>query len=142
MPTKKGLTKYYSPQEIESFWEMYKQSLPDEVVQVTHPKLGVTNLSVKPPITWEGFNVWLYNNTNLASFNHYKKNIDGQYDEYLPICSRIADEIKGHNFIGAAVGRYKENIIARYLGMMDTQKNVIEAEVKSFKWHQEGEEKE
>jgi hypothetical protein len=45
------------------------------------------------------------------------------YDDYCTIVTRIKDYIFKHNFSRAAVGMYKENLIAKQLGL---SQNIIQ----------------
>ena len=57
---------------------------------------------------------WLsYNCSNLFD------NSNNSYDDYCTIVTRIKDYIYKHNFSRAAVGIYKESLIAKQLGLSE-----------------------
>lgn len=113
-------TKYIkTPEQLWELFEKYQESLQILKIPQSHVKLGVVYLEVKEPMTFEGFECWLADNDIIQDLGDYSKNDDGRYVNYAPIITRIRKNIYSHNFNRAAVGLYKENLIARQLGMAD-----------------------
>lgn len=113
-------TKYIkTPEQLWELFEKYQQSLQILKIPQSHVKLGVVYLEVKEPMTFEGFECWLADNDIIQDLSHYSANTDSAYEEYRTIITRIRKNIYSHNFNRAAVGLYKENLIARQLGMAD-----------------------
>lgn len=113
-------TKYIkTPEQLWELFEKYQQSLQILKIPQSHVKLGVVYLEVKEPMTFEGFECWLADNDIIQDLGHYSANTDSSYEAYRTIITRIRKNIYSHNFNRAAVGLYKENLIARQLGMAD-----------------------
>jgi hypothetical protein len=113
-------TKYIkTPEQLWELFEKYQESLQILKIPQSHVKLGVVYLEVKEPMTFEGFECWLADNDIIQDLGHYSANTDSAYEAYRTIITRIRKNIYSHNFNRAAVGLYKENLIARQLGMAD-----------------------
>lgn len=104
-----------SPEQLWDLFAEYEKGL--EVIQVpqSHVKLGVVYLDIKAAMTMEGFKDFCYDKVGVIK--HYIDNTDGNYEEYCTIITRIKDRIYNHNLVRAAAGLYKENLIAKQLGL-------------------------
>lgn len=71
------------------------------------------------PLSWVGFECWLYENDIISELSDYEQNQGESYTAYLPIISHIKKCIQADQTEGAAVGLYQQNIIARMLGLVD-----------------------
>lgn len=71
------------------------------------------------PMSWVGFEAYLYNMEIINDMGDYEKNKEGRYADFAPIISRIKTFIRTDQWEGASVGIYKENIIARTLGLVE-----------------------
>ena len=84
------------------------------------------------PLTWVGFECWLFDNGIIAELKDYEQNKDERYTNHAPIISRIKQAIETDQFEGATVGQYNHNIIARKLGLIEkseTTNKVITVEI-------------
>ena len=95
----------------------YKKSQRISVPCVT--KLGIGTLEHTPPLTWTGFDAWLFENDIIFDSRRYRDNKDGAYPEYCSVVRAINNILYTDKFEGAAVGAYNQNIIARDLGLTD-----------------------
>ena len=77
------------------------------------------------PYTWAGFEDYLAENDILAKLDDYISNKEGRYAEFTAIIARIRGVMYDQKFRGAAVGAFKENIIARDLGLTDKTESTI-----------------
>ena len=77
------------------------------------------------PITFEGFECYLWDLGIISHLSDYSANTNGNYDEYSTIITRIKQNCFVHNFKGASVGVFNHNIIARKLGLIDKQENNV-----------------
>ena len=84
------------------------------------------------PYTWAGFEDYLAENDIVAKLDDYISNKDGRYSEFTAIITRIRGVMYDQKFRGAAVGAFKENIIARDLGLTDKTESTIIAEQPLF----------
>lgn len=110
-----------TPEKLWELFESYVNSLETITIEVPHVKLGTVKMDVKAPMTMEGFKT--YGHTQGVTIDHYIKDSEGSYGDYRPIVTRIKERIFDHNFNRAAVGVYKENLIARQLGMTEKTEN-------------------
>jgi hypothetical protein len=85
------------------------------------------------PITFEGFECYLWDLGIISHLSDYSANTNGNYDEYSTIITRIKQNCFVHNFKGASVGVFNHNIIARKLGLIDKQETKHEGEIVIFK---------
>jgi hypothetical protein len=74
---------------------------------------------LKRPLSWVGFEVWLYKEGIISDLSDYEENKNGSYTEFLPIIRAIKKIIETDQFDGAVVGVYQQNIIARKLGLVE-----------------------
>lgn len=73
------------------------------------------------PLTWVGFEVYLFERMIITDLGDYERNKDGRYAEFTTIIRAIKNVIEADQFEGASVGVYQHNIIARKLGLADKQ---------------------
>jgi hypothetical protein len=73
------------------------------------------------PITFEGFECYLFELEIISDLKDYASNKDGRYSDYAPIITHIRNHCFVHNFKGAAVKLFDPNLIARKLGIKDNQ---------------------
>jgi len=121
----------------EKLWELFeeykKETLKEKIVMPqSHVKLGIVYLDFYPPLTEQDFERWLANKSIISQTKDYFTNRDERYSDYVPIVMRIKNEIYAHNFKYASIGAFKENLIARQLGLVDKSENKTEVNVKTF----------
>ena len=75
------------------------------------------------PLSWEGFECWLFDNGIVANIERYKANKDGAYEEFRNILRAIDRKIFEDQYSGASVGIYQQNIVARRLGLVDKRED-------------------
>lgn len=71
------------------------------------------------PLTFKGFEVWLFENQVINDMGDYEKNSGKRYTKYSPILTHIKRICYTHKFNGAAAGIFNQNIICRELGLME-----------------------
>lgn len=124
-------TKYIkTPEELWNLFVEYENQLPTIEVPQSHVKLGIVFLPIKAPMTMEGFRDYCYD--RIGVIKHYIDNTGNRYDDYCTIVSRIKDRIFNNNASKAAAGLYKENLIARQLGMTDKQETKSDININQF----------
>lgn len=89
---------------------------------------------VDRPLTIEGMCIFF--GCTSETFQNYASNSE-EYKDFFPITSQIKEIIRDQKLTGAVVGNYKENIVARLLGMADKQEvnssmSVIWKETKKY----------
>jgi len=111
-----------SPEQLWNLFEAYKESIETIQIEVPHVKLGTVKMNVKAPITMEGFKVFAFREVGCIQ-RYIDGSLEHDKNQYVEIITRIKNEIYSHNFNRAAVGVYKENLIARQLGMTEKTEN-------------------
>jgi hypothetical protein len=71
------------------------------------------------PITWMGFEAWLYREGVVYHLGHYEQNNQESYGDYLPVIRAIKLECSVDVIDGALAGVYNQNIAARLEGLAD-----------------------
>ena len=71
------------------------------------------------PLTWDGFEVYLFKKKILSRLDDYKSNREERYSNFVYIIRAIGLEIYEDKFNGATAGVFQHNIIARDLGLTD-----------------------
>jgi hypothetical protein len=67
----------------------------------------------------EGFENYCFN--AVGSVDHYFRNTDNSYLDYLPICSHIKKLIRQDQIEGGMVGQYNPSITQRLNGLTEKQ---------------------
>jgi hypothetical protein len=109
-----------TPEKMYELFEAYKESRQPRQIQKATPKGVVIELHT-PPLTMEGFDIFVmnYEGTKSKGVDHYFKNQDNGYLDYLPICSRIKKEIRQDQIEGGMVGQYNTSITQRLNGLTE-----------------------
>jgi hypothetical protein len=111
----------------EILWKLFEDYVKHEAENPMHKveyvgKEGrVEKTPLETPITFMGFECWLWDNDYINNLSDYQKNKDERYTEFAPIITRITQNCYVHNFKGASVGIFNANIIARKLGLTEKQ---------------------
>lgn len=99
----------------EKLYELFEKYTEDTKRRVrTIPKAtnkGVLYEEHIPPLTIDGFKT--YANKQGTDINRYWYNVEGAFDAYVSIVTRIKEEIRNDQVEGALVGQYQQNIVAR-----------------------------
>jgi hypothetical protein len=113
-----GTPKYIeTPEKLWSMFEDYVSKLEVLEMEVPHVKLGTVKIKTTEPMTMEGFKSYGYDMG--VTIKHYIDNTDNAYSDYRTIVTRIKDRIYKNNFSRASVGIFKENLIAKQLGLAE-----------------------
>ena len=107
-------------------YDKYRKYCKDNprVENVLHQKTGeIIQIPREKPLTWAGFDTWLWRNDYIAHTEDYRSNKEGRYSEYAGVIARITEDMYQDKFTGASVGIFNANIIARDLGLKDQTEN-------------------
>ena len=109
-----------TPEKLYEIFQEYKSSLKAREIQKATPK-GVVSEWHTPPLTMEGFEVFVYNWEGIESkgVEQYFSNRDGRYLAYVDICSRIKKEIRRDQIEGGMVGQFNPSITQRLNGLTE-----------------------
>lgn len=112
--------KIETPEEFLSLFYEYKKQREDYTITVPHAtNKGVLDLKIHPPLTWASFDAWLFEKKIITDTEDYRLNRDDRYGDFGGVIRAIGNIIYQSKFDGAVVGLYKENIIARDLGLTE-----------------------
>ena len=103
-----------TPEEMYELFEAYKANRKPREIQKATVK-GVVSEFHMPPLTMEGFDVYVmnYEGTQSKGVEQYFTNREGRYSAYVDICSRIKREIRNDQIEGGMVGQYNPSITQR-----------------------------
>lgn len=109
----------------EKLWELFLAYVEHEAdnpmykVEYVGKEGQRVNTPLETPITFEGFECYLWDKGIIGDLGDYSKNDGGRYESYAPIITRIRQNCFVHNFKGASVGLFNANIIAKKLGLIE-----------------------
>lgn len=113
-----------SPEELWRLFRQYK-TWAKENPYLKHDFVGKDGDSVmrkfERPLSFAQFEAYLVERMIINDLGDYERNKEGRYQDFTTIIRAIKRIIEGDQFDGAAAGIYKENIIARKLGLADKQ---------------------
>jgi hypothetical protein len=103
-----------TPEKMYQLFEAYKANRKPREIQKATVK-GVVSEFHMPPLTMEGFDVYVmnYEGTQSKGVEQYFTNREGRYSAYVDICSRIKREIRNDQIEGGMVGQYNPSITQR-----------------------------
>lgn len=116
------------PKNIESpeqLWKLFRQyrihakENPYEKQDFVGKDADEVTRKLERPLSWVGFEEYLFERMIISDLGDYERNKENRYAEFATIVRAIKVYIERDQFEGAAVGVYKENIIARKLGLAD-----------------------
>jgi len=109
-----------TPDEFLTLFYEYKKVRESETITVPHATVkGVVEVNIVPPLTWVSFDAWLFEKKIIKDTEDYRTNTSGAYNDFSGVIRAISNIMYKSKFDGAAVGLYKENLIARDLGLID-----------------------
>lgn len=109
----------------EKMWELFleyrKEVKENPRIKIEYVgKDGVrVETPIERPLILVGFFAFCHD--KIGCVHQYFKNQDGLYDDYMPIITRIRDEIRNEQIDGGMSGSYNPNLTARINGLYDKQ---------------------
>lgn len=111
-----------SPEILAELFEKYRTWAKDTPYEF-HDFVGKDAEEVwkkrQRPLTWKGFEAWLYREGVVSQLTHYEQNTDDSYTAYLPIIRALKNQCSADIIDGALAGIYQQNIAARLEGLTD-----------------------
>lgn len=71
------------------------------------------------PLTKEGFYNFVANKGVASTLKDYFSNREDRYEDFVPICTRIREEIRQDQIEGGMVGQFNASLTARINGLSD-----------------------
>ena len=131
-----GTKKIETPEILWEHFENYRTEVKQTPFLVTD-WVGKDALEVErpkeKPLTLEGFENYCFINGIMSDLGHYFGNLDGRYEDYVPICRAIRKIIRQDQIEGGMAGIYNPSITQRLNGLVDKQditNNNIVVEIK------------
>jgi hypothetical protein len=113
-----------SPEQLWKLFRSYRtwaKENPYEKQDFVGKDADEVTRKLERPLSWVGFEVYLFERMIISDLGDYERNKENRYAEFTTIIRAIKAYIEQDQFEGASVGVYKENIIARKLGLADKQ---------------------
>lgn len=85
----------------------------------------VVRTPLQRPYTWAGFSSYVFIRGIAADLEKYRFNENGAYEDFRGVISAIGNFMYKQKFEGAAVGMFKENLIARELNIREKQETEL-----------------
>ena len=113
---------FKEPEAMQIAWDEYladlkKQSNEWLKIQYVGKDGNRKEDGVKVPKTLEGFKRFCYK--KYGEIGQYFKNQDNIYNNFIPICSRIREEIREDQILGGLLGFYNPSITQRLNGLIE-----------------------
>ena len=126
--------KYITPDELEQYWEEYKQWVIENPIKI-QDFVGKDGNEVyrlrQRPLLQDRFYSWVRSNKGHV-VHQYFDNLKGAYNSYLGIITRIKEEWKSDQIEGGMVGIYNQQLTAKLNGLIDKQETKIITEQPFF----------
>ena len=121
---------FKKPEDLEKAWKAYKEDLKDKAkvwvkVQYVGKDGDKKQDSPKLPLTIEGFKRFCWDE-NIGTVEQYFTNQDGDYEDFLGICSRIKNEIREDQITGGILSFYNPSITQRLNNLVEKSEVKIE----------------
>lgn len=132
MATEKNIK---TPEALEKHFEAYKKECKENPKFENCYTARTNTFCAVPreiPLTMNGFEIYLRKKKIICKLDDYISNKEDRYKQYAAIIRAIKSEIYEDKFVGAAVGIFNNNIIARDLGLTDKKEVDVKTEQPLF----------
>lgn len=122
-----------TPEKLWELFEAYRKEVKSnpKIIYEYHGKDGEERQKpLERPLILEGF--YCYCAEKIGSVHQYFKNQDQLYNEYMPIITRIKEEIRQDQIVGGMVGMYNSNLTARLNGLREQTETNTNTTIKLF----------
>lgn len=119
-----GKKKYIeTPERLMQIFNEYKEHTkanPRYRYQLCQRSGEMVREPLEVPLTMEGFEIYCFDKYH-ASLDHYFRNTDNSYTDYLSVCTHIRKIIRDDQIKGGMVGQYNPSITQRLNGLTEKQ---------------------
>jgi hypothetical protein len=130
-----GKHKYIeTPEKLWEYFELYKthtKSRPFLVKDWVGKDAVDVFREKERPLTIEGFECWLFDQSIIGDLSHYFANTNEKYTDYLTICRAIKKAVRQDQIEGGMAGMYNPSITQRLNGLVEktqTEVNITKFE--------------
>lgn len=124
-----------SPEKMWEHFTAYKKSVKDRP-KLVHDFVGKEAESVyrekERPLTFEGFENYLFEQRVCSGVDQYFNNQDGLYTEFMDICRAIKRIIREDQIEGGMTGIYNPSITQRLNGLVERSETTVKQEQPLF----------
>lgn len=123
-----------SPEKLFEYFRQYMQYVEENPVEklVTGNKNFIISRQLtKRPLTFEGFEIWCFENGIISDLMDYFKNKEGRYTDFAPVCLIIKKYIRKDQIDGGMTGIYNHSITQRLNGLVE-KTSITDEEGKSI----------
>jgi len=118
-----------TPEDLYSLFEEYKQWRDENPIKKNDFRgkdAYEVILKLERPLSMVGFSNFVYSRIGMSwGIKHYIQNTDDKYKDFLPIASRIKDEIREDQVSGGMAGIYNASITARLNNLSENVKTEV-----------------
>lgn len=122
MARPKGTKNIETPERMWELFTEYRQWCKDNPL-LEHDYVGAKAYEVhrhkRRCLTLEGFENYVFELGIIGDLGHYFSNLNGAYEDYLAICSRIRMIIRQDQIEGGMAGIYNPSITQRLNGLVE-----------------------
>lgn len=116
------------PEDLKKSFVEYKEDLKEQSnewlkVQYVGKEGDKVTDAQKVPMTFEGFKRFC--REKYGCVEQYFKNQGGYYDDFIPICSHVKEEIRENQIIGGLLSFYNPSITQRLNGLVEKKETEI-----------------
>lgn len=111
-----------TPKQLWSLFFAYKTAIkkkPRHRFVLSQRTGKMVKEKLETPLTKEGFYNYVANQGIIVTLKDYFSDRDERYTEFVPICTRIREEIRQDQIEGGMVGQYNASLTARINGLAD-----------------------
>ena len=121
----RGRDKLFTPEELRDLFHQYEKHVKSTPVLV-HDFVGKNGTDVlrqkERPLIYEGFELFVIDNTKAKGIDQYFTNQGGAYAEFLEVCSYIRKKCRVDQITGGMAGIYNPSITQRLNNLTESTK--------------------
>lgn len=125
-----------SPETMWKLFQDYKDYIKAKPIEVGDWVGGMAipvDRKKERPLTMEGFENYVADLPDMPmDLGHYFSNLNGAYEDFLAICSRIRRAIRQDQIEGGMAGIYNPSITQRLNGLVERSENKVITEQPLF----------
>lgn len=117
-----------SPEKLMEYFNSYKKevkSVPFMIKDWVGKEAEQVYREKEKPLTMEGFECWLFDNSIISDLSNYVANSNNAYTEFSTICSHIRKVIRKDQIEGGMAGVYNPSITQRLNSLVDKSQTEI-----------------
>lgn len=127
-----GTKKIATPEILWQHFLDYKDWVENNPILV-HDLWGKEGQSVhrekQRPLTIDGFELYCFNNGIIPDLSHYFANTNGNYSDYLTICTLIKKNVRLNQIEGGMAGIFNTSITQRLNNLVEKSETVIKEQI-------------